>query len=144
MSFVRRTAAVLAALVMASTLAACGDDGPEPPVAQAVAYDVVRVDDISFPGRTRLQAWIVAPTADTRDELAHTAMKAAIDLYERQIPRLSAVVLLDKPDGQALATADYANDGKGIDGKTPLANTTWQIEAIDPPASVTLTSYTPQ
>lgn len=143
MSFIRRTVTVLAAFLAVSTLAACGDDGPEPPVAKAVAYEVVKFDDISFAGRKRMQVYVVAPEAASRDQLAHTAMQAAIDLYGEKLPQLASATVTDGREGKYLAVADYAPDQFGIDGKTPLANTTWQILAVDPPASEIPKPYTP-
>jgi hypothetical protein len=144
MRIARRIVGISAAAFMSLAVAACGDDGPEPPTDMAVGYQTIRLDDISFAGRKRMQVYVVAPEATSRDQLAHTAMQAAVDLYKDKLPQLASATVLDGPEGDYIAVADYAPDQFGIDGKTPLANVTWQIEAIDPPASVTMRAYAPQ
>ncbi|EKV28901.1 hypothetical protein C882_0664 [Caenispirillum salinarum AK4] len=71
-------------------------------------------------------------------------MQAALDLYNDKHPQLASATVLDGPKGDYMVVADYASDQFGIDGETPLANATWQIEAADLLASVSMTSYSPQ
>lgn len=80
-------------------------------------------------GTTKIRDWggsqrhieIMAETAHSRDELAHTAMAAAKDVYK---PGLYDVVMVHlipaaalSQKGYDLATVSYAPDGRGYTGK---------------------------
>ncbi len=91
----------------------------ESPFPHAKPYKIIGTDDFSTPGRKRVGVYIVS-SAETRDERAHTTMKAAVEYQEKTKAdfvaaylELSAIV---KQDGNPLAVVDYAPDGKGISG----------------------------
>lgn len=115
-------------------LVGCGSSTPELPEARS--YQVISKGDSSFPGRKRVQFNIVSSEADTREEFAQTAMRAAIDAIEQENSDVAAVYLEASPgtvgQGTAYAIAFYAPDSGGLSGEQEWK---WDVEAQDKPFS---------
>ena len=98
----------------------------------AMSYQIVSQGNSTPGGRARAEATIIAPTAESRDQFAQTAMQAAQDLQDKT--RAKVVSILLEPDisvaghGAALAIARYSPDGGGYSGKQGW---TWQVESAD-------------
>lgn len=122
----------LLAVLLASG-AARGETGGDLPTAQAVEYRTIETSDLSFPGRKRMRAAILAPAASTVEQRAQTALKAAVDLQERTGADAVKVVLEISPAlaGQRLmlAIGEYAPDLRGWTGFGPHLNGSWQASA---------------
>lgn len=129
----RLTAFVLTAVLW--SFAACGDTGPDFATDQAVEYEMVSIDDLSFLGRKRVSAVIVAPTALTLEQRAQTALKAAVDLQKRTSADAVNVFLEISPGlaglGFLLAKAQYAPDFRGWTGDRAYRNGSWEASATD-------------
>jgi cell division protein FtsW (lipid II flippase) len=115
--------------------------GNNPPMATQTAakpYRVFHRSDFSFPGRTRVEWWIMSPEAKTFEERGRTAMQAAIDLQKDSRAHVVSIWLEASPNiagtGQQLATAMYAPDSGGLSGTQGWK---WQIEAADTPGPTT-------
>ncbi len=107
-------------------------DEKKGPLSEAKTYTVINKMDVSIPGRKRMGIVIISSEAKTYNELAQTAMKAAMDYQKETGADLSYVWLemspLTQGAGYQLATADYAPDGKGnSEMATPF---TWEVEAV--------------
>lgn len=104
-----------------------------PSLEQAKPYQLIDSKDFSFAGRKRIEAVIVS-SANSKDERAQTAMKAAIELQQKTDADVTAILLeMDKHSirqGNALALANYAPDNGGLSGDQ---NWTWEVEASDQP-----------
>lgn len=115
-------------------LAGCGDSPSD--VSQAVEYTVVKTEDVSFAGRTRVNRYVVAAHANTREQRAQTAIKAAMDLQHETLAQVSSVVVELSAwlagHGHPVATADYAIDGRGMSGDQSW---TWRVSASDEPVT---------
>ena len=111
------------------------------PLSQAKSYVIVGKEDVSIPGRKRMGIIVISREAKTYDELAQTAMKAAMDYQKETEADLSYVWLemsaQTQGAGYQLAIADYAPDGKGnSDIAVPFK---WQVEAVkDMPSEQTI------
>lgn len=116
-------------------IVSCGSSKPAVPINKAVAYQVLSVADISFPGRKRLNVSLIAPAALTGEERAQTALKAAVDVQQQEgADEVSANLEISQPlsgHGFALAIADYAPDGGGLSGSQPFGNGTWEAQVTD-------------
>lgn len=101
-----------------------------PDLSQAQAYQVIGSRDTGFAGRDRVTVTVVAPAAKTSDQLAQTAMQAAIDWQKEHRPDFVSVLLEPsaKAAGRGLAyvVADYSPDKGGVSGKDGWV---WQVEA---------------
>lgn len=84
-------------------------------------YTVIDFTDYSFPGRTRLEWTIMAPTAITAKDRARTAMQAAKDLQEEYQSDVSFILLEDNEvvagKGFPYAMAAYCYDVCGMSGQ---------------------------
>ncbi|GLP98707.1 hypothetical protein GCM10007891_05610 [Methylophaga thalassica] len=106
---------------------------PEPETSEAVEYKLLSTDNFSFSGRKRIQFNISAPSANSYEQYAQTAIQAAKDFQRSQ--RVQVVyVFLGKNleqinNGDALAIARYAVDGGGNSGEQSWY---WQVEALKP------------
>ncbi|MBN2427123.1 MAG: hypothetical protein JXK94_02175 [Deltaproteobacteria bacterium] len=88
-----------------------------PNTSEAVSYQVVSMNDFSFPGRKRTE-WIVAADVPSPEAIKQTATKAAIDLQEKDHAQVVSIFLVRKPgDQDGLARMSYAVDGKGNSGE---------------------------
>lgn len=100
-------------------------------VSQAKDYQVISSEDFSFTGRKRVQINIAAPDASNYEELAQTAIKAAMDFQKQQNADVVYIFLGDDIEminnGDASAIARYAPDGGGNSGEQSW---TWQVEAF--------------
>lgn len=116
-------------------LISCAESAPTEniPADQAVAYEVILVEDTSIRTRDRRRVSIVAEAAKTLDQRAHTALAAARDLQQSGSVDAVGVFLEINQElsglGYALAIADYAPDGGGWSGGDPFEHGTWQIRA---------------
>ena len=124
-----RNLSLILMLALSLVLTACGDS---PDLPQAVPYKVIDSHDSSPGGRGRIEVTIHAPDATTREQFAHTAMKAAVD-YEKKTKAKVVSVLLEPSQegvrlGMSLAIARYASDGGGFSGDQGW---TWQVDALD-------------
>lgn len=124
-------------------LPSCGGRAPETSTAElpfeldrAVDYEIVHQEDTSSRTRRRAGAFIYS-SAETVDELVHTAFRAAVDLQERTDSRFVKIFHLISPDpqqvglGTYLAVLSLAPDGLGVDGETPLRNGVWEADVTD-------------
>jgi RNA polymerase subunit RPABC4/transcription elongation factor Spt4 len=100
-------------------------------VSQAKDYQVISSEDFSFTGRKRIQINIAAPDATSYEELAQTAIKAALDFQKQQNANVVYIFLGDDIEminnGDALAIARYSPDGGGNSGDQGW---TWEVEAF--------------
>jgi|GEM_PF-2001890 len=132
------TLGILVLALVAYTLG--GEDTPNakssPPshqlnvdLSQAKTYTVIGKDDFSFSTRSRL-SWFITSPANTAEERAQTAMKAAMDLQSITGADLASAWIEIEPalakQGNALAIAYYAPDNGGFSGDQ---NWTWQVNA---------------
>lgn len=121
-------AALILLPLIAFTLFACGGQSDLP---HAKAYQVIKTDK-SAPARLRMTRSIYAPEAKTKDEFAHTAMKAAMDLQAETNAKVVVVELEEDPrlvgTGTLLGMASYAPDGGGFSGDQGW---TWDVKAAD-------------
>lgn len=116
----------LLSTIFALLISACSSNTPETP--QAKKYKVVTVDAYSSK-RKRFNITITAPDAKTFDELAHTAMKAAIDMQSKKSAKVVYVYVASPGNLKWVpkyAIAKYAPDNGGNSGKDGW---TWQVEA---------------
>jgi hypothetical protein len=110
------------------------DPSESVPTAAAVKYEVVKSNNTSFAGRTRLRAFIVAPEAKTPEQRAQTALKAAVDAQkETGFDYIFVQLMYDRNAWTAgwAAEGEYARDGKDQGGETPLAHGVWSARACD-------------
>ncbi len=101
---------------------------PPPPTSESLRYTVVSREQVDLGARKRWQLTIYVEGADTFNRRAHTAANAAL----RECDDCDYIkVSLEEFGwtGIPLATAEYAWDGGGADGKTPLRHRTWQASA---------------
>lgn len=128
----RRSLATFFVTITCFVVASCGSKEPSVLVDKAVPYQVISTKDFSFAGRKRLVVSITAPTAQSADQRAQTALKAAVDLQRgRDADEVSADLEVSEAlDGQgfALAIADYAPDGGGLSGSKPFSHGTWEVQ----------------
>ncbi|XPV75544.1 MAG: DUF4875 domain-containing protein [Desulfovibrio sp.] len=114
--------------LFALPLTACGG-GMELPHAKP--YEVIKVEKASNSRHWETCA-IFAPEAKTRDEFAHTVMKAALDIQKETSAKVIVVKLEEDPrvtgKGVLLGVALYAPDGGGISGDQGW---TWDVKAED-------------
>ncbi|WP_285905714.1 DUF4875 domain-containing protein [Pseudodesulfovibrio pelocollis] len=119
---------ILAAVILFSVL---GSD-THPDTHHAVDYQVIAREDFSVPGRDRRQVTIIAASATTRDQFAHTAIKAALALAEQSGTQVAVAFLEPDPAiaglGAALAIARHAPDSGGFSGDQGWS---WQVEAAE-------------
>ena len=98
------------------------------------AFQVIKGEDFSFPGRSRVSWAITAPTAETKADRAATVKEAAIQLQEKENADLVSVWLevgsFAVGKGNSLARATYIPDGCGNSGKDCDGNK-WNLEATD-------------
>lgn len=92
--------------------------GLEIQLPQAKPYTVISEDDSSISGRTRKGVFVISAEAKTYEELAQTAMKAAME-HRRKTGSNMAYAFLEmsketSQQGQPLAIARFAPDGKGL------------------------------
>lgn len=123
-------------ILLSCLFVACGGEN-KLPTGKAVDYTVISKEDAGISSRSRMVVRIVAASARTEDARAQTALKAAEEIYNLYHPGAVSVVLELDPalagNGYTLATADYAPDGLGWTGTSPLINGTWEA---------TVTGYT--
>jgi len=87
----------------------------------AVDYQIIDLDDMSFPGRIRISLDILAPEATTREQFSATAAKAAIDIQKKH--RADIVTVFLNPSEVVIGTGNwysravYAPDKGGYSGK---------------------------
>lgn len=102
-------------------------------LSQAKPYVIIKKDDFSFAGRDRYEWSITAPRANSFEERAQTAMKAAMDLHKQRNCHVANILLEIseklKGKGFPLAMVDYAPDGYGYTGKTGNDRWIWRVEA---------------
>ena len=93
-------------------------------------YSVISQKDISVIDRSRFEWRIVAPEANSFEDRALTAMKAAEELRQKKMIQVARIFL--EPDqesagqGLALAIAVYSIDGRGFSG---VEGKRWEVEA---------------
>lgn len=113
---------------------------PPPDVLLTMACPYTIVDEelgvtIDDPTRTTALRSIVAEEADCFEELAATALQAAIDLYVEHGKDRTSVVLMPCPGIHVfLAQASFAADGRGAEGMTGSAPANpgyWVVRAAD-------------
>lgn len=137
-SFLGCLGIIVLVFVIGFSMEACsGSDSqtykPTIELEQAKDYQLLSTSDQSFPGRKRIQANISSPDASTEDELAQTAMKAAIDQQKSTRAHVVTVFLgsdLEQINtGDAYAIARYAPDNGGYSGDQGWR---WQVEVALP------------
>lgn len=106
------------ALFLILSVTACSKDVPE--TLNKKAFEIISIDETSFPGRDRVNITILSKEAKTRDEFAKTAMGLAYD-YAHENNYDVVTVLLEPSrtlsgNGNAYAIANYAIDGGGYSG----------------------------
>jgi len=98
--------------------------------SQSKGYSIIIESDASTAERNRKEIYILSPEATTFEELAHTAMQAAIDYRKKtKADVVSVFIELSKEsarNGMPLAVARYAPDGKGYYSDTWI----WQVHAV--------------
>lgn len=101
-----------------------------PDMSLAKPYEVVSSNDFSFPGRKRVSRSIIAPSAKSYEERAHTAIKAAYDLQKESGAVVASIWVLSSPlldgKGDLFALSNYAIDGSGYSGNQGW---TWEVSA---------------
>ncbi len=98
-------------------------------ISKAKAYKIVGRGDFSFPGRERLE-WFIVSDAKTKEERAQTVIKAAIELQEESGADVVNIMLEPDSDlvklGYTLAIADFAPDKCGYSGNKGWE---WRVES---------------
>ncbi|PCH95369.1 MAG: hypothetical protein COB83_09005 [Gammaproteobacteria bacterium] len=101
---------------------------------QPKPYEVVKINDISFAGRKRMEWIIVAPTAKTKLSRAATAKAAARELQRTQRANVAYIMLEQSKttygQGNAYAIVNYYPDACGNSGED-CNGVKWEIEASD-------------
>lgn len=111
------------------------ETSPEPAsLGTAHQYTVIDDADVSFPGRTRLNRFISAPAALSKEDRAETVMQAAKDLQAQKDADLVTIYLevglFAKGQGRSLAMATYIPDGCGNSGDD-CDGVEWKVSASD-------------
>jgi hypothetical protein len=100
---------------------------------QKVQYQIFDREDISFPGRKRIDIGITATTKNFDERIA-VVKQAAIDLIKNERAKVASVFLYDIPlnedvcGGMNVAIATYAPDGGGWSGDQKF---TWKLSATE-------------
>lgn len=121
----QKTVLALTLALIMLILVGCGSS---PDISQAVEYQTIETKKHSN-NRHRVERSIFASEAKTKDQFAHTAIKAALDLQEETGAKV--VIINLKEDHRlelALALAFYAPDGGGFNGNQGW---TWDVKAVD-------------
>jgi hypothetical protein len=119
-------------------LEACsGEQGKEPAVDKAKPYKIISEEGPTpccSSSRTKGKVWISSSAPDFVSR-AQTALKASMDVERRMGVDYVVVYLLPSPasiyvrNGVYLASAQFARDGRGADGNSPLKHITWEANA---------------
>ncbi|WP_027179696.1 DUF4875 domain-containing protein [Maridesulfovibrio bastinii] len=93
----------------------------ETQMTTALPYNILKVEDVSFPGRKRISSFIsINDTNPTFEEKAQTVIKAAKDLCKKYNADVVNVVMEASKGaigkGYSLAICEYAPDGGGYSG----------------------------
>nr|VFK35242.1 MAG: protein of unknown function (DUF4875) [Candidatus Kentron sp. MB]VFK77195.1 MAG: protein of unknown function (DUF4875) [Candidatus Kentron sp. MB] len=98
---------------------------------RAQSYEVIGAEDYSFPRRKRVRWQIVAPSAQSRDDRAFTAIQAAKDLLKKTEADQATVWLEINKElagkGYGLAIVSFTPDGKGNSGQE-MNSKIWEVE----------------
>lgn len=79
-------------------------------------YKVVLERELSHGARTRFSANIIAPTAETKEDIFGTSAKAVKDLQLKHRVQVAHINMLDGEEGPVLYSITYAPDKKGWEG----------------------------
>lgn len=93
----------------------------ETQMTTALPYEVLKIEDVSFPGRKRISSFIsINDTNPTFEEKAQTVIKAAKDITKKyKADEVTVVMEASKGaigKGYSLAVCEYAPDGGGYSG----------------------------
>lgn len=118
----------ISALILVLTMITLVGCGSSPDMAQAVEYQTIETKKHSN-SRHRVERSIYAAEAKTKDQFAHTAMKAALDLQKETGAKVVIINLReDHRLDVALSMVFYAPDGGGFSGDQGW---TWDVKATD-------------
>jgi hypothetical protein len=121
-------------------ITACTSSNPPNPypnvsLPHAKSYEIAKKENLSHLGRTRGDFYIISKDAKSIDEMAQTAMKAALDLEAKTRGEVTWVVLENSIDsigkGDNLALVEYSPDGKGGSGEKK--NQFMKVEVVQKP-----------
>ena len=102
-------------------------------LSKAKPYSIFHEGDFSFPGRKRMEWWVISPEAKSFEERAQTAIKAAIDLQKKSNADMVSIWLEINPilagTSNQFAVVRYAPDGAGFSGIKKVDNWIWEVEA---------------
>ncbi|MGL4193220.1 MAG: hypothetical protein ACRCRU_11795 [Vibrio sp.] len=88
--------------------------------SDAVNYQIIRSENLSHATRSRNNANILAPKAQTKEQQLATAAKAAKEIQLKNRVQVSSVNLMTEDDGVVIISINYAPDQKGWAGSKNL------------------------